>query len=62
MPWIVCEPKRLWEKKLRKGKGSIKNFSTADLAFSFGFSLFRSQRPHRIGAHRAKCRKIESDQ
>jgi hypothetical protein len=27
-----------------------------------GINLFSSQRPYRIGAHRAKCRKIQSDQ
>jgi hypothetical protein len=31
-------------------------------SLGFSFSLFRSQRPYRIGAHRAKCRKIQSDQ
>jgi hypothetical protein len=31
-------------------------------SLGFSFSLFRSQRPNRIGAHRAKCRKIQSDQ
>jgi hypothetical protein len=31
-------------------------------SLGFRFSLFRSERPYRIGAHRAKCRKIQSDQ
>jgi hypothetical protein len=31
-------------------------------SLGFSFSLFRSQRPYRIGAHRTKCRKIQSDQ
>jgi hypothetical protein len=30
--------------------------------FGFRFSLFRTQSPHRVGAHRARCRNIHGDQ
>jgi hypothetical protein len=48
--------------RTQAGELSANLLASFGFSLGFSFSLFRSQRPYRIGAHRAKCRKIQSDQ